>query len=220
MAGAALLAALAPLQTRAAINTWTAATDTSWTTNVISNWTSPTNWVNGNDAVFGATGAGAVSITDFNVTANSVTFDAPGYTLNETIQFAGPGGNSQLTLTGIATITNKADTTISAPIVGTSGLTIRSVDALTNLTLIGDVGFGIANSYSGGTFIRSGTVTLRAKGVNSGGGLPVSCALNGIDALDAGATVRWGVTYSALPPAAPPYTRTAVLNGRLSLLSP
>ena len=216
IAAAALLTALAPFQTRAALNTWTSATDSTWTTNVTHNWTSPTNWVNGDDAVFGATGAGAVSITDFNVAANSVTFNAPGYTLNETIQFAGPGGNSQLTLTGIATITNNADTTISAPIVGTSGLTIRSVDSLTNLLLIGDVGFGIANSYSGGTFIRSGTVTLRAKGVNGGGGLPVSCALNGINALDTNATVRLGVTYSVLPPAAPPYTRTAVLNGQLA----
>ena len=216
IAAAALLAALAPLQTRAAINTWTGAFDANWTTNVNANWTAPTAWLDGDDAIFGATGVGAVSITDTNVTANSVTFNVPGYTLNETIQFAGPGGNSRLTLTGTATITNNADTTISAPIVGTSGLTVRSVDSLTNLLLIGDVGFGIANSYSGGTFIRSGTVTLRAKGVNGGGGLPVSCALNGINALDTNATVRLGVTYSALPPAAPPYTRTAVLNGQLA----
>ena len=216
IAAAALLTALAPFQTRAALNTWTSATDSTWTTNVTHNWTSPTNWVNGDDAVFGATGAGAVSITDFNVAANSVTFNAPGYTLNETIQFAGPGGNSQLTLTGIATITNNANTTISAPIVGTSGLTIRSAGSLTNLLLIGDSGFGIANGYSGGTFIRSGTVTLAAQGVNSGGGAPLSCALNGLDALDAGAIVRFGVTYSALPPAPEPYTRTGLPNGQFA----
>ena len=48
-----LLAALAPLQTHAAANTWTGAGSSYWDTTT-ANWTSPTTWVQGGDAVFNA----------------------------------------------------------------------------------------------------------------------------------------------------------------------
>src|ERR1043165_1482301 len=119
IAAAVLLAALSPAHTQAAANTWNNAFgDFLWTTNAPSvDWTSGTAWIDGDDAIFGATGIGTVTVSDFNVTANSVTFNSAGYSI-------AASGGSTLTLGGTTpTITNNADVAIAASIYGTSGLT-------------------------------------------------------------------------------------------------
>src|ERR1035441_5532531 len=50
-----LLAALAPLQTHAAANTWNNAQANFQWDFASTNWTSPTIWADGDDAIFGAT---------------------------------------------------------------------------------------------------------------------------------------------------------------------
>ncbi len=67
-------------QAPAATRTWDAGVNNTWDTATTANWTGST-WVSGDVAVFGAAGAGAVSVTGGGVTAASITFNTPGYTL-------------------------------------------------------------------------------------------------------------------------------------------
>src|SRR5690606_35383938 len=121
----------------AADNLWTnGAADFVWDGSS-ANWTSPTSWVNGDDAVFGASGIGTISL-GAGVSANSLTFNSAGYSL----------GGTGLTLTG-ASVTAAADATISAPLGGSAGLT-KAGGAI--LTLSGE------NTYSGTTLIQNGTL--------------------------------------------------------------
>ena len=174
----------------APINTWNnASTDSLWN-GTSANWTLPTTWVDDNDAIFGATGIGAVTVST-SVAAHNLTFNSAGYTI---------GGNAGtvLTLNGSTpTVTVNAagaNIPLNLPIVGTQGLTINgtSTSALT---------LGGSNTFSGGTFVRSGTLILNAVGVNVSG---ANYAVDTIQAIDTEATVKIGTFNDGttnIPPA-------------------
>ena len=201
LAAGLLLAALSPSQTHAAANTWNnASTDFLWNTTSV-NWTSPTIWANGDDAIFGAIGAGTVSLST-PITAHNVTINSADYT------FASSGG-STLTLNGTTpTVTvGASNVTFALSVQGTAGLTVEGTSPTNKLTLQGDGGFGLPNQYTGGTFVKSGTLVLQAS--------PVP-AVGGIDQLDAGATVKYfndtdGVNNIRVP------NGQMVLSGQLTM---
>ena len=125
VAAGLMLAAFAPLQTRAADNTWNnGSTDFLWNTTSL-NWASPTTWVGNDNAIFGATGAGTVSLS-VPITAHSLTFNAGGYVIQ--------GAGNTLTLSGttptIPSITANASVTNATTLEGTDGLTIQGTGTL------------------------------------------------------------------------------------------
>lgn len=182
IAAGMLLAALSPSQTTAAVNTWNnGSNDFLWNA-TSANWTAPAAWVDGDDAIFGATGLGAVTL-GAPVAAQSLTFNAVGYVIN--------GGGYPLTLQGTTPgITTSGKTTIASSIDGTSGLTVQGPS---ELWLVGDA--ADANHYTGGTFVKSGTLVLKAQKATSGG---ATWGIDSLEAVDAGATVKLGTTAVVL----------------------
>ncbi|HVU26292.1 MAG TPA: autotransporter-associated beta strand repeat-containing protein [Verrucomicrobiae bacterium] len=186
-----MLAVLASSQTRAAENTWDNSSGNFLWDLSSANWTAPTVWSDGDDAIFGTTGAGTVTLGD-SITVENQTFNAPGYTI--------VGDGNIMTVAGTTpTITVNADSTSAASIYGTDGLTIQGTGAL---SLQGDAPNLDANHYTGGTYVRGGTVLLGARGANADGS---SYAVDSIEVLDAGATVKFdtlfdGTTYSSPAP--------------------
>lgn len=162
----------------AASNTWNNQAGTFIWDTTSSNWSSPAVWADGNDAVFGATGVGIVTLGS-PITVNNQTFNVGGYTI--------AGNGNQLTLAGTSpTISFTGDVTNSASIIGTDGLTIQGNGVL---VLNGD---SVANQYTGSTQVKSGTVILQAPGALQDGS---AYALYQVDALDAGATIILGSTF-------------------------
>ena len=102
------------------INTWTnAANNLNWNTTSV-DWNSPTIWNNANvdDAIFGATGAGTITV-GAPITLHGIYFTADGYALN---------GGSALTLAiggilaaGEIQVGGGSTATINAPIAGSAG---------------------------------------------------------------------------------------------------
>ena len=177
-----ILAALTPLTTRAADNTWNnGSANFLWDT-TSANWLSPTIWADGANALFGATGVGMVTLGG-PITVENQTFNAAGYTI--------AGGTYPLTLAGTTpTITVNASSTNAASLAGTNGLTIQGTGVL---TLQGDPTIFAGNTYTGGTYVRSGTLVLDAPGANGSG---TSYAVDSIEALDAGATVKFNAPFN------------------------
>ncbi len=159
-------------------NTWkNSSLDFLWNGTSV-NWSSPTVWIDSDDALFGEAGVGTVLLGGA-VSVHNLTFGAEGYSIQ--------GGGNALTLAGpTPTITVNANGSIGTSLVGVDGLTVRGN---ATLTLAGDALSGTANSYGGGTFVRSGTLVLRAVGVNASGS---AYAVDNIEAVDAGATVQIG----------------------------
>lgn len=114
--------------------------NTRWSTN----GTTLTLWTNGNDAIFQTSGTSAVSLNNAGITANSLTFNGTGYTIQA-------GAASTLTLVGSGSITTNADANISAILAGSVGLTKLGNSVL---TLSG------TNTYTGATMISAGTLQL------------------------------------------------------------
>ncbi len=170
-------------------NTWNNASgDFLWNGTSL-NWTSPTTWLDGANAVFGATGAGSVA-NSTPVSAHNITFTAPGYVLQ--------GNGNALTLVDYgATITANAGTSnhLAVSILGTSGVTFKGTGTT---VLAGDASVPDANRYTGGTYIRSGTVILRAAGAVDGSVAGGSHAVDSIEALDTGATLKFGTTFNGV----------------------
>lgn len=135
-------------------------------------------WVPTETAVFGGTGGNVALST--GISADGLRFDTNGYSLT---------GNS-LTLTGSATINTATagTTTISSTILGSAGLVKTGVGTLT---------LGPTNTYTGGTTISAGTLSL----AYTNGQTPVG---SGVIQLDGG-------TLSLTPSA---NTGTAGLSGR------
>ena len=121
------------------------------------------NNANNDEAVFGDP-AGSVTVGE-PITAGALTFNSSGYTL---------AGNS-ITLAGAApaiTLTPGSTTTISSILAGSSGVTIAGGGSLTLTS---------ANTYTGGTTVNAGTLTL---GVGGGTG-----TIRGVLNINPGATV-------------------------------
>ena len=134
---------------------WNAGTDAAgnWNTTSAIWGTGAGNsaWVNGSVAAIGNGGtAGTITIASSGVSVSGITFNAVSAAAPGQYTVAGSGSNN-LTLTGNVTATMNSDATISAPLVGTGGLTVVG---LHNLTLAG------ANTYTGPTSINSGRLTL------------------------------------------------------------
>src|SRR5207248_4005244 len=112
-------------------------------------------WVNGDTASIGSGGtAGTITIDDASgtVSASSINFN-PVASGNYTVAAA---AGKTLTLTGTAiNVVNGLSPTISAPIAGTSGLTMTGPGTL-NLTG--------ANTFTGTVFLNRGTVVIGAAG--------------------------------------------------------
>ena len=199
-AAAALLTALAPAVSRAAENTWNnGSTDFLWNATSL-NWTSPTAWVDGDGAIFDATGVGTVNL-GVSVAAGRLTFNTPGYSI-----YSGTDG-IKLTLNGATpSITNNgAGTQIATEITGTNGLEYRGTgDLILRGNTTGGSGptAGSGNTYSGETYVRSGTlilsVTNRASAVNGNNLLNhgTEWAASAIGGVDEGATLKLGNFYA------------------------
>jgi autotransporter-associated beta strand protein len=171
---------------QAQTQTWNnASTDGLWNGSSL-NWSdstlTPDTWSSGGDAIFGTTGAGTVTIATGGVTANSLTFNAPGYSTT--------GG--ALTLTGLAEITANSDVTIGTEILGTAGLVKSGAGTMTWSTYYPSAGF-------------SGPITVNA------GQLSMTQALNNATmgsgnsavTIASGATLlldcyNWGATNSSI----------------------
>ena len=167
-------------------NTWTNTSgDFKWNNDDLAaegrNWTllspSPVDsslqpiWVDGNDAVFGATGAGAISLGTVN-TVHNLTVNAAGYT------FSG----SALTFADSApTLTANADFGLGVKLMGSAGLTIQG----TGTVMLNPTS---PSTYTGGTRLLGGTVILKA---GTSGNTASSFALHKIGQLDTGATVKY-----------------------------
>ena len=188
-----LLAALAPLQTRAAIKTWSGAASAPWDTTSF-NWSSPSiPWAQGDDAIFGAAGNSPVVLAE-DINVNSMTFNT-----EYTISAAGKYSTNSV-------ITANATNFIALSMWGTNSLTKLG----TNTTiLLGDASVGDANHYTGGTYVQAGTLILRAVGVSN----PNRFAISNLLALDTGATVQFGVGNDGLDT---PTSRINVLDGQIS----
>ena len=177
-----LLAALAPLQTHAAANTWTGAGSSYWDTTT-ANWTSPTTWVQGGDAVFNATGAGEITLGE-GITVSNMTFNAAGY------QITGMGS-----LLTNSVVTAYASNNLAATISGPQSLTIQGTGTT---VLLGDTLQNYANNFTGGTYVRGGNLILRAAGVNTSDSSYYG--VGNIEAIDTGATVQIGTLNDGSDP--------------------
>ena len=176
----------ASLSTVSPVNTWTNASgDFKWNNDDLAtegrNWTllspSPVDsslqpiWVNGNDAVFGSTGAGAISLDTVN-TVHNLTVNAAGYTFSGlALTFAG----------ATPTLTANADFGLGVKLMGSAGLTIQG----TGTVLLNPPS---PNTYTGVTRVLGGTVILKAP---TSANTATAFALNQIVQLDAGATVKY-----------------------------
>ena len=170
-----------------------ASGDFAWN-DTSANWSSPAVWAGG-DAFFGLAGAGTVNITS-PVTAHNLEIKQADYS------FTSADPLNALTLAGSTpTITADAKVSMAAPLQGTDGLTLRGTSVLT---------LQAANTYTGGTFVRSGTLVLRAP---TTGNNPSPYAVDGIDALDTGATVKFFNDLDVSVPETPVNVR--VPNGQI-----
>jgi len=152
------LAALAPLQTKAANNTWIGASGGQWDLSTGGNWSPTSPWVNGDDAIFGAGGGSFVNLGSA-VSAPSLTFSSPNYNIYSA------NTAFDLTLTGAVSITNNAaDVKIQSSIRGTGGLKYYGTGdiTLTGNTNVPSTDTINCNTYTGETFIYSGTLIGKA----------------------------------------------------------
>jgi autotransporter-associated beta strand protein len=160
---AAILATVVTSGTLRAL-TWDNGTaNSTWDTATTANWTGST-WTAGGAAVFDATGVGGVTIASGGVSANSLTFNAAGYTI----------GGDPLTLTGAAGITAHADAVVSAALTGSAGLTKNGAGTL---TLSG------TSTYSGNTNLTGGMLDVTGQIYNAGAG-------SAVVTVNSGATLR------------------------------
>ena len=171
------------------------------------NWTNPTTWADDGDALFQEAGVGTVLVGSPTV-VHKLDFRVPGYVVQ------GNGGTLQLGGDAAGAVASvRAPATLAASLVGEQRLVVVGTS---QLTLAGDAGAGVANAFTGGTYVRGGTVILKAAGGATSGD---SFALGNIEAIDAGATVRIGTENDGttnVRPADGQVLRTAT-TGRLRL---
>ncbi len=199
-----MLAAVTPLQTRAASNTWTGAGGTAWNTSTV-NWASPTTWVQGSDAVFGPAGAPTVDL-GANIFCRNMTFNT-NYTVSaNSYFFTNTSASGQSFITAAAGTSNN----LALAIYGTNSMTFQGAGTT---VLLGDSTINDANHYTGGTYVRAGTLILRAAGVGTSTAVGSSHAVGNIEAIDAGATVQIGTTNDGVANFRPPGPDGQILRG-------
>jgi len=180
------LAVLATTQSHAASKTWNnGAANFTWDLSS-ANWTPGGTWVQGNDAIFGPTGVGSINLGADNISVSNMIFTADGYTINT--------GTSFFTN---SVITSYATNNLAISIYGPQSLTFLG----TNTTILLGVSGIDANHYGGSTFVKGGTVILRAANVTSGG---ASFAVSNVLAIDAGATLQIGTLNDGSANTVPP----------------
>ena len=166
----------------AATLTWNGASSLNWNT-IDSNWGGPL-WNNAtpDSSIFGAAGAGMVSLTTA-ITANTITFNTAGYTIiSNTLTL---GGSS-------ASITNNADATIASVVAGIAGLTKLGSSRLTLATSNTFTGNVVLGDTAGG--INGGVVRIASSGA-LGAGTKTVYVRNGNTALEldgAGSNISLG----------------------------
>ncbi len=137
----------------AGVYTWSNGNgDLAWNTSSNNDWTGAgTTWVNSNDAIFGVSGVGTITVQAGGITANTITFNTAGYTLTG----------------GVITLNNGHDPEITA----NQNATINS-----NIILSGGQTWNVA---SGKTLTLGGTVNGSAAGTAFGIGGAGSYLFNG-----------------------------------------
>lgn len=152
---------------RAADNTWDNIVDEDFLWNGF-NWSGPLLWADGDNAIFGPVGIGSITNSGTR-TVHDMTFNSPGYSVT---------GGTLILDAPTPTIRANADVTISSILAGSSGLTLEG-----NSTL----NIRSGNSYTGGTYVRGGTLNLKT---------PSGYGADRIEAVDAGATVKLGTVLA------------------------
>ena len=166
--------------------TWD-TTSYNWSTTATD--ASSLQWVSGGTADFCGTG-GTVSVSGYNQTVGNITFDGAGYSLdlsatsvlnNSTMLYSTSPGTLTMTGASPTITTNAASATINSILTGTNGLIVAGTG---NLTLTA------FNTYTGGTTVQSGTLTLNPGGIQ---GNP-----NGTGLIRGPLTINPGATVSTL----------------------
>ena len=159
-------------------NVWAGGGFYQWD-HVGSFWTTPAVWVDGQNAIFDATGAASSPVTVADaISAGNLNFNTAGYTIN------GLGG----TLSISNTVTANQNAIIAVELTGANGLVKQGSGTL---SIAADTYLSAGNNYTGGTYVRAGTLILSNSYANTSG---TSYAVDSIEALDAGATVVIGTT--------------------------
>jgi len=195
--------------------TW--GTDAFWATSTTPLLVAPGPWTDGNDAFFQTGGTNVVAIAAGGVSATSVT-----QTTSGTATTLSSGGGT-LNITGSGSIVNSGNQTftINAPINlnGAGTYTFQSTSTITVGGAIGETGtagisksgnsvlnLNAANSYSGGTLINAGRISVGASGnlgTNTSGnfisiGAGTNLAIAGATNVGASQTVEMISSSSAL----------------------
>ncbi len=167
---AAITALLASHSAHAAIQTWTnSGSNLTWNT-TSTNWSGAV-WTPGNDAVFGTTGAGAITVSSTQ-SVGDLTINSAGYS------FSG-GTLSVAKLSAADTWTINNDTTISSGVTAnfstgaiTGSLVKMGAGTLTLSGVVSSTGFGTTGTGNWGISISAGSLVLNgtssATFVNSG----------------------------------------------------
>ena len=161
----------------AATKTWDGVGGSTWDTTTTSNWTGAT-WSAGDDAIFGASGVGTISVAAGGVTAHNLTFNTTGYTVQ----------SNTLTLGGTAptvTVGSGVTATINSVIAGTVGLSAEGGGILNlggaNTVLCGATaanpgvvvgstsGYNTLNISNGGTIASTSSSNSQNRGLLIGG---------------------------------------------------
>ena len=162
----AIAVLLASSNVHSASLTWDGAANGNWNTSDL-NWTGATPWSNAapDDAVFGATGVGTVTLTEA-ISAGTITINNAGYTIiGDTITLS--GGATALTSGATSTINSNVTIATAAGTI-TSGVGILTLGGTVNagslaLVFAGAGDTTLANGISSGTTLTksgAGLVTL------------------------------------------------------------
>lgn len=157
-----------------------------------------TNWIPACDAIMQGNGTTGLNLTE-PVDVHSMIINGNGWNIN--------GNGNLLTLVdaGAGVVANGSGNNLNATLTGASGLTIGGTGTV---SLVGDAALG-GNTFTGGTYVRGGTLILaNPYAVTSG----QSYAVDSIEAIDAGATVREGNSNDGLDTAS---SNVKIANGQL-----
>jgi autotransporter-associated beta strand protein len=145
----------------AADQTWTnSASDSLWNASS-TNWSGST-WTAGNNAIFGATGAGAITVNGTQSVGN-MTFSAAGYGLTGgTLSFANTAASNAINI-GAANMTISSG--LSAAFASANGSLVKS--GAGKLTLNGDMSLTAASSGTGLFDFSAGTTEISGGTINT-----------------------------------------------------